>query len=38
VLDLSAYGITKAGLCHMARVLGHELGPHGITVNALGNR
>jgi NAD(P)-dependent dehydrogenase (short-subunit alcohol dehydrogenase family) len=36
VPNLSAYGVTKAGLRHMARVLGHELGPHGITVNALG--
>ena len=34
--NLSAYGITKAGLRHMARVLVPELGPHGITVNALG--
>ncbi|HEU5011241.1 MAG TPA: SDR family oxidoreductase [Roseiflexaceae bacterium] len=33
---LSAYGITKAGLRHMARVLAVELGPHRITVNALG--
>ena len=36
VPNLSAYGITKAGLRHMARTLGDELGPHGITVNALG--
>jgi NAD(P)-dependent dehydrogenase (short-subunit alcohol dehydrogenase family) len=35
VPDLAAYGITKAGLQHMARVLGVELGRHGITVNAL---
>lgn len=33
---LSAYGITKAGLRHMAKVLAVELGPHRITVNALG--
>ncbi len=32
----SAYGVTKAGLIHMARVLGGELGCYGITVNALG--
>jgi 3-oxoacyl-[acyl-carrier protein] reductase len=34
--NLSAYGITKAGLRHMARVLVSELAPYGITVNALG--
>jgi NAD(P)-dependent dehydrogenase (short-subunit alcohol dehydrogenase family) len=33
---LAAYGITKAGLIHMAQTLGGELGLHGITVNALG--
>jgi NAD(P)-dependent dehydrogenase (short-subunit alcohol dehydrogenase family) len=33
---LAAYGITKAGLIHMAQTLGGELGQHGITVNALG--
>lgn len=33
---LGAYGITKAGLLHMARTLAVELGRHGITVNALG--
>jgi len=33
---LSAYGITKAALRHMAKTLACELGPHGITVNALG--
>ena len=33
---LSAYGVTKAGLRHMARCLALELGPHRITVNALG--
>jgi len=36
VPNLVAYGITKAGLRHMAKVLALELGPHGITVNALG--
>ena len=34
--NLSAYGITKAGLRHMATCLGVELGRYGITVNALG--
>ena len=34
--NLSAYSVTKAGLAHMARVLALELGPHRITVNALG--
>jgi len=34
--NLSAYSVTKAGLAHLARVLALELGPHGITVNALG--
>ncbi len=34
--NLSAYSVTKAGLAHMARVLALELGPRGITVNALG--
>jgi NAD(P)-dependent dehydrogenase (short-subunit alcohol dehydrogenase family) len=33
---LSAYGVTKAGLRHMARCLALELGPHRLTVNALG--
>jgi 3-oxoacyl-[acyl-carrier protein] reductase len=33
--NLSAYAITKAGLQHMATVLALELGPRGITVNAL---
>ncbi len=36
VPNLAAYGVTKAGLIHMARVLGMELGRYGITVNALG--
>lgn len=31
----SAYGVTKAGLRHMASTLGGELGPYGITVNAV---
>jgi NAD(P)-dependent dehydrogenase (short-subunit alcohol dehydrogenase family) len=35
VPNLAAYGITKAGLRHMARTLAPELGPHGITVNAI---
>jgi 3-oxoacyl-[acyl-carrier protein] reductase len=34
--NLSAYGITKAALRHMAVTLGVELAAHGITVNALG--
>lgn len=34
-LNLGAYGITKAGVQHMARSLALELGPHGITVNAV---
>jgi NAD(P)-dependent dehydrogenase (short-subunit alcohol dehydrogenase family) len=33
---LAAYGITKAGVQHMAQTLGGELGRRGITVNALG--
>lgn len=33
--NLSAYGISKAGIQHMAKVLAVELGPYGITVNAL---
>lgn len=33
--DVSAYSVTKAGLMHLATVLARELGPHGITVNAL---
>ena len=32
---LSAYSMTKAALQMMARSLVHELGPHGITINAL---
>lgn len=31
----SVYAITKAGLRHMALTLAVELGPHGVTVNAL---
>ncbi len=34
--NLSAYGITKAALRHMAETLALELGPHGLTVNAIG--
>ncbi len=34
--NLSAYGITKAALRHMAKVIALELAPHRITVNALG--
>lgn len=34
-LNLSAYGLTKAGIQHMARALALELGPHNITVNAI---
>jgi glucose 1-dehydrogenase len=34
-LNLSAYGITKAGIRFMASSLALELGAHGITVNAL---
>ena len=33
--NLSAYGISKAGIQHMAKVLAIELGSYGITVNAL---
>lgn len=35
IANASAYAVTKAGLQHMARVLALELGPYGITVNAL---
>ena len=35
VLNLGAYGITKAGIRMMARSLGLELGEYGITVNAI---
>lgn len=34
--DCAPYAVTKAGLRHLARVLALELGPHKITVNALG--
>jgi len=34
-VNLGAYGVTKAGLRHMAKSLALELGPHGITVNAI---
>ena len=36
IRGLSAYGATKAGLQMLARTLALELGPHGITVNAVG--
>lgn len=32
----SIYAITKAGMAHMAKTLAVELGPFGITVNAVG--
>jgi NAD(P)-dependent dehydrogenase (short-subunit alcohol dehydrogenase family) len=34
-LNLGAYGVTKAAIRHMAKVLGLELGKFGITVNAI---
>jgi NAD(P)-dependent dehydrogenase (short-subunit alcohol dehydrogenase family) len=34
--NLSAYGITKAALRHMAKVIALELAPYRITVNAIG--
>lgn len=36
VPGLAAYGAGKAGLNHLAKTLAVELGPYGITVNALG--
>ena len=36
VSHLSAYGISKSALQHMARCLALELGPHQINVNAIG--
>jgi NAD(P)-dependent dehydrogenase (short-subunit alcohol dehydrogenase family) len=33
--NLGAYGMTKAGIRHLARVLAVELGHHAITVNAI---
>lgn len=33
--NLSAYGMTKAGIMHLARCLAVELGAYGITVNAI---
>jgi 3-oxoacyl-[acyl-carrier protein] reductase len=33
--DLTAYGVTKAGIRHMAKALAVALGRHGITVNAI---
>jgi 3-oxoacyl-[acyl-carrier protein] reductase len=35
IANLGAYGITKAGIRMMARSLALELGPYGITVNAM---
>ncbi len=32
---LGTYGISKAGIMAMARALAVELGPHGVTVNAV---
>jgi glucose 1-dehydrogenase len=34
-LNLGAYGVTKAGILMMAKVIALELGSYGITVNAL---
>lgn len=34
-VNLGAYGVTKAAIRHMAKVLGLELGGYGITVNAI---
>lgn len=34
-LNLGAYGVTKAGIRHMAKVIALELGPYGINVNAI---
>jgi 3-oxoacyl-[acyl-carrier protein] reductase len=34
-LNLSAYGVTKAGILMMAKTLAGELGGYGITVNAI---
>jgi glucose 1-dehydrogenase len=34
-LNLGAYGVTKAGIVHMAKALALELGSYGITVNAI---
>ncbi len=33
--SLGTYGVSKAGIIHMARVLALELGEYGITVNAI---
>ena len=33
--SLSAYGACKAGVIHLTKHLGKELGPHGIRVNAI---
>ncbi len=32
----SIYAITKAGVAHMAKAFALELGPYGVTVNAVG--
>ncbi|NLD45279.1 MAG: glucose 1-dehydrogenase [Chloroflexi bacterium] len=34
--DRSIYAITKAGVAHMAKAFGLELGPRGVSVNAVG--
>ena len=34
--DRSIYAVTKAGVAHMAKAFALELGPYGITVNAVG--
>jgi 3-oxoacyl-[acyl-carrier protein] reductase len=34
-LNLSCYGMTKAGLCMMAKAIALEVGRYGITVNAI---
>ncbi len=34
-LNLGCYGITKAGICMMARAIALEVGKYGITVNAI---
>ena len=34
--ERSIYAITKSAVAHMAKALAVELGPHGITVNAVG--
>lgn len=34
-VNLGAYGATKAAIQHLAKSMAFELGPHGITVNAI---